>query len=190
MTCAENKLEGNIGALGLQQFIFDTEGSQDFIVKWPYGEGVNLRCPVPTVLQVYDVSKGDWVDVISSLATNDNSDSQLAEDVRKVVIRQPEDPSKQMTGIKVLQMSPEDYQAKWLNKLKLDSIDSSQVELRVVYYDELEFANRISTMKAQSETEFNLQIAPNECQENTIIDKRKEEEKSLVVKKFVYVKEP
>lgn len=45
-------------------------------------------------------------------------------------------------------------------------------------------------MKAQSETEFNLQIAPKVCLENTLIDKRKDEDKSLVVKKFGYVKEP
>ena len=101
VSCAENKLAGNIGALGLQQFILDSTGPQEIVVEWPYSKDVNPRCPVPTVLQVYNSTEGDWVDVITGLATNANSDSQLARDVRNVIIRQPEDLSKPMKGIKV-----------------------------------------------------------------------------------------
>ena len=58
---------------------------------------------------MYNATEGDWVDVITGLATNANSDSQLAKDVRNVIIRQPEDLSKPMKGIKVKQMSTEEY---------------------------------------------------------------------------------
>ena len=135
------------------------------------------RCPVPTKLQVWDPISEDWADVISELGNEaelrsvrrlaDDS-NELASIVRKVIIREPTDSNRVMKGIKLLKQSSEGYELFWLKKLEKISNDNSQVRLRVQYYDQFDFANRVIPIKPLDQSEFNLMIAPKECLKNLL----------------------
>ena len=88
--------------------------------------------------------------------------------MRKVIIREPTDSNRVMKGIKLLKQSSEGYELFWLKKLEKISNDNSQVRLRVQYYDQFDFANRVIPIKPLDQTEFNLMIAPKECLKNLL----------------------
>ena len=73
-----------------------------------------------------------------------------------------------MKGITIQHLSLEQYNEKWIRRLEEEASDTSQIKLRVLYYDELNFANGITPLEPIDETVFDLMIAPKECESNVL----------------------
>ena len=69
------------------------------------------RCPIPTQLQVYEEHEAAWTDILIEDGQKDiPSASAMSDAVRNVIQRMPEDSEKEVSGIKVKHLSPEEYQ--------------------------------------------------------------------------------
>ena len=68
----------------------------------------------------------------------------------------PADLDLPMTGITVKPLTDEEYYEKWVKLLSLSYPDSSTVALKVLYYDELDYANQVEDLSPIAETIFTL----------------------------------
>ena len=70
--------------------------------------------------------------------------------------RVPTDLNLPMTGIKVKELTVEDYLNKWVPAVQALNIDGAEVVLRILYFEELAYYNRMADLEPVATTDFTL----------------------------------
>ena len=75
-----------------------------------------------------------------------------------------------MTGIQVHELNINQYEQSWVRKLQSLARDSSTISLRVLYYDEILFANHpfSDSMETLATKEFKVSVFPASCRDYVI----------------------
>ena len=92
----------------------------------------------------------------------------MSDALMNAIERVPADLEQTMTGFKVRDQSQSDYFDNWVQTLQKYNTDGSQVTLKVLFYDEMQYFNQRSDLKPLTSRTFTLQILSEPCLTNQI----------------------